>query len=48
MEEKAVTSHSAYKKQRNLYERLLRKSKKDLCNNLEVKKVTCNKYFGEI
>ena len=38
-------SHVAYKKQRNICVKLLRKTKKDLFNNLDVKRVTDNKQF---
>ena len=35
----------AYKGQRNYCVKLLKRSKKDFCNNLNVKKVTYNKHF---
>ena len=38
-------NHLTYKRQRNYYVKLLKRSKKDFYNNLNVKKVTGNKYF---
>ena len=35
----------AYKRQHNCCIKLLKRSKKDFCNNLSVKKVTDNKHF---
>ena len=35
----------AYKKQRNYCDKLLKRSKKDFYNNLNIKKVTANKHF---
>ena len=40
-----ILSHVAYKKQRNICVKLLRKTKKDFFNNLDVKRVTDNKKF---
>ena len=37
----------AYKRQRNLCVKLLRKSKKDFCNNLNVKRITDNRKFWQ-
>ena len=41
-------NQSAYKRQRNYCVKLLKRSKKDFYNNLNVKKVTDNKYFWKI
>ena len=44
-QESTILSHVAYKKQRNICIKLLRKTKKDFFNNLDVKRVTDNKQF---
>ena len=44
-QERTILSHVAYKKQRNICVKLLRKIKKDFFNNLDVKCVTDNKQF---
>ena len=44
-QERTILSHVAYKKQRNICVKLLRKTKKDFVNNLDVKRVTDNKQF---
>ena len=42
-QERTIFSHVAYKKQQNMCVKLLRKTKKDFFNNLDVKRVTNNK-----
>ena len=42
-QERTILSHVAYKKQQNMCVKLLRKTKKDFFNNLDVKRVTNNK-----
>ena len=44
-QERTILSHVAYKKQRNICVKLLRKTKKDSFNNLDVKRVIDNKQF---
>ena len=44
-QDKTISSHVAYEKQRNTCVKLLRKTKKDFFNNLDVKCVTDNKQF---
>ena len=44
-QDRTILSHVAYKKQRNIYVKLLRKIKKDIFNNLDVKRVTDNNKF---
>ena len=44
-EDRTISSHVAYKRQRNICVKLLRKTKKDFFNNLDVKRVTDNKQF---
>ena len=40
---RTISSHAAYKKQRNIHVKLLWKIKKDFFNNLDIKRVTDNK-----
>ena len=44
-QERTRLSHVAYKKQRNICFKLLRKTKKDFFNNFDVKRITENKQF---
>ena len=44
-QEITISSHVAYKKHRDICVKLLRKTKKDFFNNLDVKRVTDNKQF---
>ena len=44
-QERTISSHVAYKKQRNICVKLLRKTKKDFFNNLDVKRVADNEQF---
>ena len=44
-QDRTISSHVAYEKQRNICVKLLRKTKKDFFNNLDVKFVTDNKQF---
>ena len=44
-QERTISSHVAYKKQRNICVKLLRKTKKDFFNNLDVKRVANNEQF---
>ena len=44
-QERTILSHVAYKKHQNICVKLLRKTKKDFFNNLDVKRVTDNKQF---
>ena len=44
-QERTILSHVAYKKQRNICVKLLRKTEKDFFNNLDVDRVTDNKQF---
>ena len=44
-QDRTISSHVAYKKQRNICVKLLRKTKKDFFINLDVKLVTENKQF---
>ena len=44
-QERTISSHVAYKKQRNICVKLLRKTKKDFFNNLDAKRVANNEQF---
>ena len=44
-QERAISSHVAHKKQRNMCVKLLRKTKKDFFSNFDVKGLTDNKQF---
>ena len=44
-QDRTISSHAAYKKQRNICGKLLRKTKKYFFNNLDVKCVTDNKPY---
>ena len=47
-QERIILSHVPYKKQRNICIKLLRKTKKEFFNNLDVKHVPDNKQFWKI
>ena len=44
-QERTILSYVAYKKQQNIYVKLLRKTKKKFFNNLDVKHVTDKQYW---
>ena len=44
-QDRTILPHLAYKQQRNICVKRLRKTKKDFFNNLNVKRVTDNKQF---
>ena len=46
-QERIISTHVVYKKQRNICVKLLQKTKKDFFNNLDVNHVTDNKQFWE-
>ena len=46
-EDRTISSHVPYKKQRNIYVKLLRKIKRDFLDNLDVKCVAENKQLWE-
>ena len=44
-QERTISPNVAYKKQRNMFFKLLQKTEQDFLNNLDVKRVTDNKQF---